>query len=167
MKITGFPPIAPDRPRILILGSMPSNESLRKQQYYAHPRNAFWKIMGQFLGFEASLNYAQRTMILKQHHIALWDVLKHCERQGSLDSAIKRDSEEANDLAGFLWDHDSIKAVLFNGEKAETSFNRHIRPELHHSRIADTRFVRLPSSSPANAQLKFEQKYAIWHQALA
>ncbi len=166
MKITGFPPIAPDRPRILILGSMPSNESLRQQQYYAHPRNAFWKIMGQLLGFEASLDYQQRTMILKQHHIALWDVLKRCERQGSLDSAIKRASEEANDLAGFLRDHDSIKAVLFNGEKSETSFNRHIWPKLHHSRAADTRFVRLPSSSPANAQLKFEEKYAIWRQAL-
>ncbi len=167
MIITGFPPIAPDRPRILILGSMPSNESLRQQQYYAHPRNAFWKIMGQFLGFEASQDYEQRIMILKQHHIALWDVLKRCERQGSLDSAIKRASEEANDLAGFLRNHDSIKAVLFNGEKSETSFNRHIRPELHHSRVTDTRFVRLPSSSPANAQLKFEEKYAIWHQALA
>ena len=122
MKITGFPPIAPDRPRILILGSMPSNESLRQQQYYANPRNAFWKIMSHFLGFEASLDYEQRTKILKQHHIALWDVLKHCERQGSLDSAIKRDSEEANDLAGFLWDHDSIKAVLFNGIKSRNFF---------------------------------------------
>ena len=70
-------------------------------------------------------------------------------------------------LPDFYRDHDSIKAVLFNGIKAETSFNRHIRPELHHSRIADTRFVRLPSSSPANAQLKFEEKCAIWHQALA
>ena len=123
--------------------------------------------MGQFLGFEASLDYEQRTLILKQHHIALWDVLKRCERQGSLDSAIKRASEEANDLAGFLRDHDSTKAVLFNGGKSETSFNRHIRPEWRDSRVADTRFVRLPSSSPANAQLKFEEKCAIWHQALA
>ena len=78
--------------------------------------------MGQFLGFEASLDYEQRTMILKQHHIALWDVLKRCERQGSLDSAIKRASEEANDLAGFLSDHDSIKAVLFNGGKIRNFF---------------------------------------------
>ncbi len=167
MKITGLPPIVPDKPLTLILGSMPGNESLRQQKYYANPRNTFWKIMSQLLGFEANLGYEQRTMILKQHHIALWDVLKHCERQGSLDSAIKRSSEVTNDLVGFLRNHDSIKTVLFNGKKAETSFNFHIRPKLHPSRVADTRFMRLPSSSPANAQLKFEEKYARWHQALA
>ncbi len=170
MKLTGLPPIAPDRPRILILGSMPGGESLRQQRYYAHPRNAFWKIMARFLGFDEtsldSLDYAHRTRKLKQHHIALWDVLKHCERQGSLDSAIQPASEEPNDLAGFLRDHDRIKTVLFNGGKAEKSFNRHIRPQLHHSHAANIQFFRLPSSSPANAQLTFEEKYAIWQQAL-
>ena len=167
MKITGFPPIARRRPHILILGSIPSEESLRQQQYYAHPSNAFWEIMGQFLGFAASLDYEQRTLILEHRCIALWDVLKHCERRGSLDSAIKRASEEANDLGGFLQKHDSIRAVLFNGKKAEQAFNYHILPKLCDSRAADIRFTGLPSSSSANARLKFDDKYAIWKQALA
>ncbi len=166
MKITGLPPIAPDKPRILILGSMPGNESLRQQQYYAHPRNAFWGIIGQLPGFEDSLDYERRTRFLKQCHIALWDVLKRCERQGSLDSAIKRDSEEANDLVGFLRRHDSIRTVLFNGKKAEQSFSYHILPKLRRSHITGIRFIGLPSSSPKHARLKFEEKCKIWHQEL-
>ncbi len=167
MKLSGLPPVVPSCPRMLILGSMPGAESLRQQQYYAHPRNAFWPIMGAFIGFDADIDYARRIAFLRQHQIALWDVLKHCERKGSLDSAIKTASEEANDLAGFLRDYSHIKVVLFNGKKAESSFNRHVLPTLPSALVTGVCCLALPSSSPANTRYSVAEKYAKWHPALA
>lgn len=167
MKIFSFPPIVPYRPRTLILGSMPGTESLRRQQYYGHPRNAFWQIIGTLIGFDAELDYCRRLLIIKQHHIALWDVLEHCERRGSLDSAIRPASEKANLVAELLQSHHSIRTVLFNGKKAETTFKRHINPQLHGLHTAKIRYETLPSSSPANARLTVAEKCKSWQQAFA
>ncbi len=155
-KVTGFAPILPRRPKILILGSMPSVESLRRQQYYAHPRNAFWKIMGALLGFAHDLAYRRRVAALRRAGIALWDVLKSCERDGSLDAAIVRASEKPNAIAQMLDAQTSIAAVFLNGKQAGGSFRRHLQTGV------EPAIIQLPSTSPANAQLSFDRKLAAW-----
>ena len=157
--ITGFPPVAAADARLLILGSIPGRESLRQQQYYAQPRNAFWPIMATLFGFDAALDYPARTKALAAAGIAVWDVLHSCRRQGSLDSAIDDDTLVANDLAGFLAGHPAIRHVFFNGTKAESCFRRHIKLAMPEREIA---FTRLPSTSPAHAGRSFEQKLLAW-----
>ena len=154
-----FPPIAAPDARLLILGSMPGLASLAAGQYYAHPRNAFWPIMGKLLGFSPALDYAARVASLHQAGIAVWDVLYSCRRQGSLDSAIEDDSLVTNDLAGFLAGQPAIRHVFFNGAKAEHCFRRHIELAVPQREIV---FRRLPSTSPAHAGRSFEQKLAAW-----
>ncbi len=171
-KITGFPPILPSEPKVLILGSMPSVESLRRRQYYAHPKNAFWRIMGALLGFDPDLSYPRRVAALRRANLALWDVLKCCERDGSLDAAIVPSSEEPNAIAEMLARRTSINAVLLNGKKASASFRRHLqaaqRSETGLKTGSETgleagpEIIELPSTSPANARLTFEQKLAAW-----
>ena len=154
-----FPPIASPDSRVLILGSMPGRASLAAGQYYAHPRNAFWPIMGSLLDFDASRDYPARVDALKVAGIAVWDILDSCHRPGSLDSAIDDGSLVANDLAGFLVTHAAIGHVFFNGAKAESCFRRHVTLTLPERRIA---FTRLPSTSPAHAGLSFERKLDAW-----
>jgi hypoxanthine-DNA glycosylase len=160
----GFPPLLGDLPDTLILGSMPGVKSLEHQQYYAHPRNAFWPIMANLLGFDATQPYEQRCDLLKQHNIAVWDVLKACQREGSLDQNINNDSLILNDFHTLLKTHSSIKRLFFNGGKAEAVFKQvlpHIAPSL-----LTFSMQRLPSTSPAHAAITFEQKLATWHTAL-
>ena len=154
-----FPPIASPDARVLILGSMPGRASLAAGQYYAHPRNAFWPIMGRLLDFDSSRDYPARVDALKVAGIAVWDVLDSCHRPGSLDSAIDDDSLVANDLGGFLVAHAEIRHVFFNGAKAESCFRRHIKLTMGEARIG---FARLPSTSPAHAGLPFEKKLEAW-----
>ena len=154
-----FPPLAAPGARLLILGSMPGLASLAAGQYYAHPRNAFWPIMGELLGFSPGLDYPARVAALHQAGVAVWDVLYSCRRQGSLDSAIEDDSLVANDLTGFLAGHPTIRHIFFNGAKAESCFRRHVTLTLPERRIA---FTRLPSTSPAHAGLSFERKLDAW-----
>ena len=154
---TGFPPIAAADARVLVLGSMPSVASLAKGQYYGHPQNAFWPIMGRLFGAEPELPYDERTAMLAQHRVAVWDVLKSCHREGSLDTAIQRHSETPNDFAAFFRRHPQISVVFFNGQKAETAFRRHVLAELG-SLERELRFVRLPSTSPAHAGRTFEEQ---------
>lgn len=161
--IRSFPPIADPGARILILGSMPGKESLRAQQYYAHPRNAFWPIMGELTGALPSLPYALRTQKLREAGIALWDVLATCIRTTSLDADIVTDSILPNDFAVFLRQHPHIERVYFNGALAEQSFRRLVLPHLD---LPLLRLQRLPSTSPANATLRYEQKLQAWHTAL-
>lgn len=156
-----FPPISTQDAFILVLGSMPGEVSLQKSQYYAHPGNIFWKIMCIAAGIDLTASYSQRVEILKAKKVALWDVLKQCEREGSLDSSIKRHSEEANNLIEFLTRHPKVEKICFNGQKALNSFNRHIlkaNPDLQEK----YRLVLLPSTSPANASIPYETKYNIW-----
>ena len=163
--VTGFPPIASDDAEILILGSIPSVKSLEESQYYGHPRNAFWYIMGKLLGFAPSLDYEKRKAFLIKHKIALLDVLKGCEREGSLDSAIKNDSMEINDFDTFFKSHPNIRRVFFNGIKAETEFRKRVLPELKEKHL-DIEFKRLPSTSPAMASLTKSAKLAEWKVVL-
>ena len=153
------PPIASPDARVLILGSMPGRASLAAGQYYAHPRNVFWPIMGCLLDFDASRDYPARVDALKVAGIAVWDILDSCHRPGSLDSAIADDSLVANDLPGFLATHAEIHHVFFNGAKAESCFRRHIKLTMAEPQIG---FARLPSTSPAHAGLSFERKLEAW-----
>ena len=159
--LTGFPPIAGSSARILILGSMPSVSSLQQQRYYAHPRNAFWPIMANLFGFSADSDYALRCEILIRHHIALWDCIQCCQRQGSLDQHIQTDSIIPNDFDTFLQHHPHLTHLFFNGHKARQLFQRFIEPQCP-SLLARLEKKRLPSTSPAHAALRFEQKLAAW-----
>lgn len=166
MFVTSFPPIVGSQPAILILGSMPGGESLRRGQYYAHPRNFFWPIMGRLCGAGPDLPYRERTQRLAAARIALWDVLKRCEREGSLDSSIRVDTEIPNDLAEFIADWPTIRMVGFNGQKAASTFMRRVAPALPADVAARLEFITLLSTSPANASKSWEQKLAIWSEAL-
>lgn len=156
-----FPAIADANANTLILGSMPSEVSLQRQQYYGHPRNAFWRIMQALYGIPSELPYAQRTRLLKQQRLALWDVMKACRRQGSLDSNIADDSIVINDFALFLSQHRHIERLFFNGARAEKEYLRQVLPTLP-VELARIPRVRLPSTSPAMAMLSFEQKVQQW-----
>ena len=159
--LTGFPPIAATNARVLVLGSMPSVASLARQQYYGHPQNAFWPIMGRLFGAGPERPYAERTTILIQRRVAVWDVLQSCCREGSLDSAIRRDSEQANDFLKFFGKHRQIHTVFFNGQKAETAYRRQVLGELAALGRA-IRYDRLPSTSPAHAGRSIAEKLAAW-----
>lgn len=163
--LVSFPPIAPEKAGILILGSMPGEESLRMQQYYAHPRNAFWFIMGELFGAKPELPYQERVEILKNNQVAVWDVLKHCERKGSLDSDIIRASEVPNELGQFLKEHPTIRAVGFNGKKSFQVFQKHVYRDLSEEK-RQLPFLHLPSTSPAYASLRREQKLALWAEQI-
>jgi TDG/mug DNA glycosylase family protein len=155
LRIYSFSPIARSDARVLILGSMPGKASLAAHQYYAHPRNLFWKIMGELVGAGPEVPYAQRVQILQDQHIALWDVLQSCTRESSLDTDIK--CEVANDFPAFFLAHPQITHVFFNGGKAESAFRKYVK-------ICSENliFTRLPSTSPAHASLSFEKKLAAW-----
>ncbi len=159
--ITSFAPIAAADAKVLILGSMPGAESLARRQYYAHPRNAFWYIIERLTRQTVPLDYAQRAALLRKHGIALWDVLRACKRHGSLDSAIEHDSAVANDFAGFLREHRSITDVFFNGATAEQAWKRYVLKQIG-PRYDYLNYRRLPSTSPAMASLKPEQKLEQW-----
>jgi hypoxanthine-DNA glycosylase len=156
-----FPPIAARDARVLVLGSMPSIASLAKRQYYGHPRNAFWPIMGRLFGAGPELPYGRRKEILRKSGVAVWDVLQECYREGSLDAAIDASSETPNNLVAFLRTHPQIATVFFNGQKAEAAFRRHVLPRID-TDDRKLRFVRLPSTSPAHAGRSLAQKLAAW-----
>ncbi|MDP1775520.1 MAG: DNA-deoxyinosine glycosylase [Moraxellaceae bacterium] len=158
--IYSFEPVAGSHAKILILGSMPGQASLSANQYYAHPRNAFWPIIAPLLQINPEAPYEEKITALKSSRIALWDVLKSCQRTGSLDSMIKTDTQIINDFQSFFGIHKKITHVFFNGGKAETCFMRHVFPE---NDLDLLQLSRLPSTSPANARLSFADKCRIWH----
>jgi hypoxanthine-DNA glycosylase len=142
---------------------MPSEASLAAGEYYAHPRNLFWRIAGEICGFDPELAYAHRKTALKKTGIALWDVVESCTRNGSLDSAINDDSIRVNDFASFLQAHRAIHRICFNGRKAESAWRRHVQPVLPPGQPFEYRL--LPSTSPANAGIGYLQKLRIWRSA--
>jgi double-stranded uracil-DNA glycosylase len=160
--IASFKPIECNSARILILGSMPGAMSLAAKQYYAHPRNSFWKIMSVILEIPEAATYEERISALQGAGIALWDVLHSCIRAGSLDANIETDSVRANDFSTFFRRHPNIDWVCFNGATAEKYFKRYVVPSLKQS----LRYVRLPSTSPAHASLTFNAKVAAWRVAI-
>jgi hypoxanthine-DNA glycosylase len=155
--LTGLAPvIAPDT-RILILGSFPGAASLAAQQYYAHPRNQFWKLLGALVDEDLyGIPYAERLPRLLAHRIGLWDVLAACEREGSLDSAIRKPA--ANDFDRLRHLCPVLETVGFNGQ-ASGKF----APQFEQ---AGYRAVVLPSSSPAHMSMSFEQKLAVWRRLI-
>lgn len=160
-----FPPVARADARVLILGSMPGEASLRARRYYAHPRNQFWDIMDACLGAGRGVPYRVRLALLRDRGIALWDVVRRCRRRGSLDARIEPASVEPADIAGLLRRCPRIAAVLFNGRAAEALFRRHARPGLG-ARAGTLRFEALPSTSPAHAARDFGAKLGVWRAAL-
>lgn len=168
MVLESFPPCVDIDARILILGSMPGRASLEAQRYYAHPRNQFWWIMSELLKgsmVDVSMpeDYPERLAWLRSHQIGLWDVLKFCERDGSLDSNIKVATEVANPLPELIETLRSLQLVIFNGKKAEQAFKRYCADSVINRRV---KFVCLPSSSPANAATSKECKLEQWSNAI-
>ncbi len=134
------------------------------QQYYAHPRNAFWSIIEAVLGIDRGLPYAQRCRRLIAHDIAVWDVLQSCFRPGSLDADIDPASIMPNDFATFFADHLHIRRICFNGATAQQVFRRHVLQSLPAGHLPE--MIRLPSTSPAHAGMRLEQKIARWAPCL-
>ncbi len=151
----GFAPVVDTETRLLILGSLPGDASLKAAQYYAHPRNAFWPLIGGVLGEDlAGQPYEKRIERLKARGVGLWDVIASAERSGSLDAAIR--SPEAADLRGLIGGLPRLRAVAFNGKLAAKLGRRIIGD------VAGVRLVDLPSSSPAHA-IPLAGKANIWN----
>lgn len=150
-----FPPILGRKPRVLILGSLPGDASIALGQYYGHPQNRFWELLGAALGENLrALPYAKRVARLKARGVAVWDVIAHAHRVGSLDSSIR--FEKPNEIPALIR-RAGVRAVFFNGGKAKSSYQRHFGepPE-------GIDFIALPSSSPAHASMSWPRKLAAW-----
>ena len=149
-----FPPIVDGRARVLVLGTLPGEESLRRGEYYAHPRNLFWPIIFALFGEAPPLNYAERLDFAAAHRIALWDVCELGEREASADATIRR--ERPNAIDRLLDEHALIHAVAFNGTAARRLYERHFPPR------PGLVYLALPSTSPAHARIDFAGKLARW-----
>lgn len=161
--VESFPPVVADGARVLILGSMPGEESLRRQQYYANPRNAFWRIMSDLLGVEPALGYDACLAVLGQRRVALWDVAHRCRRVLSADATLR--DVEPNAIDAMLRRHASIAAVFCNGRAAEQLFRRLVWPDVAaHARHVYVGY--LPSTSPAHAGMPFARKLRAWRAIL-
>ena len=154
--LKGLPPVVSPATRLLVLGSFPGAASLAARQYYAHPRNQFWPIVTTLLATDPeavmALDYAGRCAWLLQVGLGLWDVYASCEREGSLDSAIR--NARINDFSALRQRCPQLLAIAHNGHE---SF-RHAR----HTAVLGVPTVRLPSTSPANASLSVGEKLAMW-----
>lgn len=151
--LVGLPPVVDERTRIVILGSFPGEASLVAQQYYAHPRNQFWRLMSAVTGEPfADTGYDERLVRLLAHRIGLWDTVAACKREGSLDTAIRQ--AQANELSVLERHCPQLVRVCFNGKTSGKSEQRF--------RTAGFDTLVLPSSSPANAQMSFDDKLSIW-----
>lgn len=170
-----------ERPEILILGSLPGEESLRRQEYYAKPQNRFWPLMARLTGSPVPQTYAEKRAMLAAHRIALWDVVQEAERKGSADTDIRH--AVPNDIPGLLRACPTIHTVAFNGRKAAALFQKHfgVKPteerdgKLPQAVAADAlrlglpasrqiRFTVLLSTSPANCQFGEEEMYRNWRK---
>lgn len=160
---TGFEAQANRTCRLLILGSLPGQASLQAQQYYAHPRNAFWPIMAEYLKFDASDPYAERMRHLAHANIGLWDVIACARREGSLDANILKPSIEPNDFGSFFAQHPQCRTVLLNGASAFKLFEKRVAPELSRYSL---NIEQMPSTSPAFAAMPYQEKRRIWHNSL-
>ena len=156
-----FTPSIDNNSKILILGSMPGVKSLKEQQYYAHPQNRFWKVMGSICNVPNlhEYSYDLKLKTLLNNNIALWDTIKTCEREGSLDSDIQ--NETPNDIRKLLKKYPNIKTIYLNGNKAYSAFKKYF-PDL----LKQYECYKMPSTSPANARYKLEDLFKEWQQAI-
>ena len=159
--IQSFAPIAKSNAQRVILGSIPGIASLTASEYYAHPRNLFWRIIADLLNKPPLIDYPSKIQTLYSAQIALWDVMQSCHRLGSLDAAINKDSIVANDFNNFFKTHPHIQQVFFNGTAAEQAFRRLVLPSLTTQTLI---LQKLPSTSPAHAAMSYSQKLACWRQ---
>lgn len=155
-ELTAFPPLIEGQPRVLILGTFPSPVSREKREYYGNPRNQFWRIVfdAQNLAFD-NPSYDEKKAALFQNSIALWDVISSCEADSALDTSI-RNPVYNTQLPMFIAKN-KITAIFFNGGNAHRFYKRGIG-------IIDG--MVLPSTSPANARLKYQEKLLLWSEAL-
>ena len=145
-----------DKTRILIVGTMPGDESIEKQMYYANPQNRFWKYIQEILNNGIELKSKDdKQKLLQSNGIGLWDILSKCERDGSLDSNIG--NEQPNDFSKFQ----SVKYVLFNGKKAAKYFEKY-----NFQYLSKRQSFSLPSTSPANASIPEDVKFEEWKKVL-
>lgn len=150
-----FDPVVDAQTRLLILGSLPGDASLGAGQYYAHPRNAFWRLVGEAVGRDlAALPYPDRLEALKAARVGLWDVIAGAERRGSLDADIRK--AETADLRQLIDGLPDLRAVAFNGATAARIGRKSL------AGIEGLRLIDLPSSSPAHAARSHADKAAAW-----
>ena len=154
MILRSFKPAVGKNPRVLILGTMPGPVALKVQQFYGFPGNHFWKIMTDLFGFSRDLPYPERLGILNRNGIALWDVFESCVRPGALDADISRAT--LNDIPALVKKHPTVKAVFLNGGTAYSTYRKNFE-----EKIIIPAF-RMPSTSPANAAMSYEQKKKAW-----
>lgn len=161
MHAHGFRPVARLDARVLILGTLPGTMSLAMSQYYAQPRNAFWPIMGALFGAFPALAYRERLQLTTKNHVALWDVCHSAYRKGALDASIDAKSIVPNDFVPFFRSHRHIQLICFNGHTAGKLYRRLVLPGLP-AQVQQVRQMTLPSTSPAHAAMRFEQKLEQW-----
>ncbi len=156
-----FKPSIDNNSRILILGSMPGVKSLEEQQYYAHPQNRFWKVMASICNepklYEFAYDLKLKTLL--KNNIALWDTIKSCKREGSLDSDIQ--NETPNDIKGLLKNYSNIKTICLNGNKSYSAFKKYF-PDL----LEKYNCHKMPSTSPANARYSLDILIKEWSKVL-
>jgi len=156
-RLLGLAPVLDENTRLLVLGSFPGVASLRAQQYYGHPQNHFWKILGALWQQPLTeMPYPERVAALRAHGLGLWDVYQACEREGSLDADIR--AAELNDFAAVRTQCPLLEAVAHNGGESY----RHAR----HTSAFGLPVYKLPSTSPANASWSFDRKLAAWAEVL-
>ena len=158
----GLAPVAGEGCRVLILGSLPGDESLRRQQYYGHPQNQFWRMLAAVYDETGVDTYEEKCALLQRNGLAVWDVLLCAERDGSLDSAIK--NAMPNELGTFLEKYPNLQAIGFNGQKAYALYRKFIEGT-QNAPSAGVRLAVLPSTSPA-ATRPFKEKVALWRAFL-
>lgn len=155
---SSFQPIVDAHARVLILGSLPGDLSIRKQEYYAHPQNRFWRLLFQLFQQPETFDYEEKIQFLNNQGIALWDVCKSAYREGSMDTAIQE--VEPNAIEQLLQEYPTIEKVIFNGQKALKLYDRQLR------RLPHIRYEVNPSTSPANASYNMDKLKDAWKNLL-
>jgi len=155
---TSFEPISNAETAVLILGTMPGDKSIELDEYYGHPRNRFWKIISSITNNGLPQTYADKKALLFKTKIGIWDVAHKANRKGSLDSAIE--NEEPNDLNNFISKHKNLKVIGFNGKKSEALYDKYF------DRKSGLKYISLPSTSPANTSINFDNICKQWRQIL-
>ncbi|MGJ9459254.1 DNA-deoxyinosine glycosylase [Oceanobacillus sp. CF4.6] len=161
-KLLSFSPVLPEKPKVLILGSMPGGMSLTKSEYYGNPRNHFWAIMFELFHEQPTRDYEEKIKLIKRNGIALWDTIGSCYRKGSLDASIR--DEETNDIEGLLRGNPSIKLIACNGTKSYQTFTKNFPVE----KRTNVNVVKMPSTSPIPGRYTktFEGKVEEWSKIL-
>ena len=152
-----FPPLYDSESKILILGSFPSVKSREQMFFYGHPQNRFWKVIAAVFDEPVPVTIEAKKLLLRKHHIALWDVISSCDIKGSSDSSIT--NVVPNDLSLIL-NHSDIRLIIVNGKTAEKYFNKYIRDQIKRDAVC------LPSTSPANAAWRLERLTDEWKKAI-